>query len=363
MGDLRNKRIVQSRIWLDESYAQPLPVYDYDYTYPITVYDAVKKTTDENATTLTDELAAIYRLIAEKQRIIGAGEPGQLMSWSGVAGEIGTINLVKTINPIAAERSNIKVPTERAVGIALDGKTPILDFNLHRDNTDIHITTTERNRWNNMAPMSSLSSHIANQTMHITTAERQRWNAKADASDLDEHIYNVNNPHNVTAHQVNSYTMREVDEMIQGIHESFFNYVNIEYNNQTDEASLVEYDSLNWNPNYVLDFDSELPDVSSDLCGNLYSGGLKGQNHPPGRLAVAGPRHPVYLVSELLQQSAFLRHLFRGHRVLRSQSADDVALLRRAQGSIQNPGAEGMEWALPNCVSGGAAHLRLPDEI
>ena len=262
MGDLRNKRIVQSRIWLDESYAQPLPVYDYDYTYPITVYDAVKKTTDENATTLTDELAAIYRLIAEKQRIIGAGEPGQLMSWSGVAGEIGTINLVKTINPVAAERSNIKVPTERAVGIALDGKTPILDFNLHRDNTDIHITTTERNRWNNMAPMSSLSSHIANQTMHITTAERQRWNAKADASDLDEHIYNVNNPHNVTAHQVNSYTMREVDEMIQGIHESFFNYVNIEYNNQTDEASLVEYDSLNWNPNYVLDFDSELPDVS-----------------------------------------------------------------------------------------------------
>lgn len=270
MGDLRNKRIVQSRIWLDETYAQPLPVYDYDYTYPITVYDAVKKTTDDNATTLTDELAAIYRLIAEKQRIIGAGEPGQLMSWSGVAGEIGTINLVKTINPVAAERSNVKVPTERAVGIALDGKTPILDFNLHRDNIDIHITTTERNRWNNMAPMSSLSSHIANQTMHITAAERTRWNAKADASDLDEHIYNVNNPHNVTAHQVNSYTMREVDEMIQGIHESFFNYVNIEYNNQTDEASLVEYDSLNWNPNYVLDFDSELPDVS-DITNTYFA--------------------------------------------------------------------------------------------
>ena len=262
MGDLRNKRIVQSRIWLDETYAQPLPVYDYDYTYPITVYDAVKKTTDDNATTLTDELAAIYRLIAEKQRLIPGGEPGQLMTWTGVAGEIGMINLTKTINPVAAERVNTKVPTERAVGLALDGKTPILDFNLHRDDTDIHITTTERNRWNNMAPMSSLSSHIANQTMHITAAERQRWNAKADASDLDEHIYNFNNPHNVTAHQVNSYTMREVDEMIQGIHESFFNYVNIEYNNQTDEANLVEYDSLNWNPNYVLDFDSELPDVS-----------------------------------------------------------------------------------------------------
>lgn len=268
MGDLRNRRIVQSRIWLDETYAQPLPVYDYDYTYPITVYDAVRKTTEDNSTTLSDELAAIYRLIAEKQPIIGAGEPGQIMTWSGVAGEIGSLNVTKTIAALAADRSNNKIPTERAVGIALDNKTPILDFNLHRDNNDIHVTTTERNRWNNMAPMSSLSSHIANQVMHITAAERTRWNAKADASDLDEHIYNVSNPHSVTAHQVNSYTMREVDEMIQGIHESFFNYVNIEYNSQTDEAELVEYDALNWNPNYVLDFDSELPDVSD--AANTY---------------------------------------------------------------------------------------------
>ena len=262
MGSLRNRVIKQSRIWLDESYNTPIPNYDYDYTYPITVYDAVRKTTDDNATTLTDELAAIYRLISQKQEIIPGGSPGQLMSWSGVAGTIGTINLVKTINTTPADRSNNKVPTERAVGLALDTKTPILDFNLHRDNTTIHITDVERNKWNGMAPLSSLSAHIANTTMHITTAERTRWNAKADAVDLDNHIYNLNNPHNVTAHQVNSYTRPEIDEMIQAIHESFFNYLNIEYNIQTDEAELVPYDSANWNPNYVLAYDDDLPDIS-----------------------------------------------------------------------------------------------------
>ena len=262
MGSLRNKVIKQTRIWLDDSYNSPLPNFDYDFTYPITVYDAVKKTTDDNASTLTDELAAIYRLISEKQNLIAGGDPGQLMAWSGVPGTIATVNLVRNIAATPLDRSNNKVPTERAVGTALDSKTPILDFNLHRDNTTIHISDVERNRWNSMAPMSSLSAHIANTTMHITSAERTRWNAKADATDVDAHIYNLNNPHNVTAHQVNTYTRSEIDDMIQAIHESFFNYLNIEYNVQTDEGELVQYDSSNWNPNYVLGYSDELPDIS-----------------------------------------------------------------------------------------------------
>ena len=263
MGSLRNKRIVQSRIWLDDSYASPLPSYDYDFSYPITVYDAVRKNLEENSTTLTDEIAAIYRLIAEKQPIIGAGTPGQLMTWSGIAGLIGSTEIVQTLANSVIEGSSAKVPSERAVLAALERKTPLLDFNLHRDDISIHVTSAEKTKWNAMAPLASLSAHIGNATMHITNAERTRWNAKADADIVDAHIYDYNNPHRVSAHQVNTYTRAEIDELIQGIHESFFNYLNIEYNPQTDEAELVAYDEINWNPNFVLSNDASLPNVSN----------------------------------------------------------------------------------------------------
>lgn len=262
MGNLRNKRIVQSRIWLDESYNSPLPVYDYDYSYPITVYDAVRRTTDDAATTLTDEIAAIYRLIAEKQTIIPAGQPGQLMAWSGVAGTIGTKEIVNTLSATIAEASAQKIPSERAVVLGLDKKTPLLDFNLHRDDNSIHINDIERTRWNAMAPLTTLSAHVGNENMHTSVAEKIRWNGKADAEIVDDHIYDYNNPHRVTAHQVNTYTRAEIDELIQGIHESFFNYLNIEYNAQRDEAELIAYDSTNWNPNYVLSYEDALPNIT-----------------------------------------------------------------------------------------------------
>ena len=52
MGELKNKRIVQSRVFMD-GHDMSLPNYDYEFTYPVTVYDAVKKTMDDNSATLT----------------------------------------------------------------------------------------------------------------------------------------------------------------------------------------------------------------------------------------------------------------------------------------------------------------------
>ena len=69
MGQLRDKKIVQSRIWLDPN-VSPIPVYDYDYSYPITVYEAVKRDMNDDSSNLQDELDSIYSLIAEKQSII-----------------------------------------------------------------------------------------------------------------------------------------------------------------------------------------------------------------------------------------------------------------------------------------------------
>lgn len=260
MGELKNRRIVQSRIWLDPN-EEPLPLFDYDYSYPITVFDAVKKTMDDNSSNLTDELNSIYRLIASKQDMVEPGIPDQLMTWTGMRGQIGAMELAKSINTDPSLRSHKRIPTERAIGDMLDTKVPLSSFNIHINDGAIHITDAERIKWNSMAPLSSLQAHINNSVMHITDAERQRWNNKADNEDFEKHIYDFNNPHNTTAHQVGTYTRKELDEMFKNIRESFFNYKNISWDERSNSGTLVEYHPANWNPNYILGFNDELPDV------------------------------------------------------------------------------------------------------
>ena len=260
MGELKNKRIVQSRSWHDPKQL-PVPTYDYDYTYPITVYDAVKRTIDENATNLTDELEGIYRLLKNKQDIILPGTPGKLMTWSGIQGQIGSMDIARAINEDPVERTHSKLPTERAVGEVLDTKASMLQLYQHTSDSAIHITDVERSKWNSMTPASTFNSHTSNAVMHITNEERKYWNSKADGANMESHIRNVNNPHNVTAHQTGTYTRQEIDEHFASLRETFFNYLNIRYDERNDVAVLDKYSATNWNPNYVMAFGETLPDV------------------------------------------------------------------------------------------------------
>lgn len=260
MGQLRDKRIVQSRVWLDPNQT-PIPPYDYDYSYPITVFEAVKRSMDDNSSNLTEELSSIYRLINGKQDQIEPGTPNQIMTWTGMRGQIGSVEVAKAINPDPSIRSHQKLVSERAIGDALDTKVKLLDFNTHVNDHSIHITDVERSRWDAMAPMSSLQAHIGNSSVHITEIERGRWNDKANQADLESHIYDINNPHGTTAHQVGTYSRKEIDELFEGFHESFFNYLNITWDDRTSMADLVEYHPGNWNPNYVIGFNDTLPDV------------------------------------------------------------------------------------------------------
>ena len=260
MGELKNKSIIQTRTYHNPNRPQ-VPPYDYDYNYPITVYEAVKQSMDDNAPNLADELAAIYRLIENKQNVIQGGTPGRIMTWTGLMGEIGELDVTRAINRDTMLQSHNKVPTERAVGDMLNTKASVQELDAHVNDRSIHVTDVERSRWNSMAPMSSLQSHIGNQIMHVTNEERKRWNQKADASIVDTHVYNTNNPHNVTAHQVGTYTRKEVDDLFKSIRESFFNYLNIVWDDRTNTAKLAPYDPANWNPNYILGFKDTLPDV------------------------------------------------------------------------------------------------------
>ena len=260
MPRLIGKEIVQSRIWMDPN-QDPIPSLDYKYSYPITVYEAVHQNMEDTSSTLKDEMECIYRLINEKQNIVDPGSPGHLMTWTGMRGQIGTMEVLRSIQKDPSLRSHQKVPSERAIGDMLDTKVPLSSFNEHVNDKSIHITDVERNRWNSMAPLSMLQSHISNIGMHITEAERAKWNGKADQTEIDCHIYDMNNPHHVTAHQVGTYTREEIDDMFQNLRESFFNYLNIMWDDRSNQATLVEYHPTNWNPNFILSFEDSLPDV------------------------------------------------------------------------------------------------------
>lgn len=260
MGELKNKRIVQSRVFMD-GHDMALPNVDYEFTYPITVYDAVKKTMDENSATLSDELEAIYNLLRSKQPLIEAGKPGRIMTWSGVQGDIGSLDVVRSIDKNPVNRSHSKIPTERAVGEQLDLKANVSDLFNHIQSRSIHVTDVERAKWNSNISAATFNSHISNTRMHVSDAERRAWNAKADVGVVEDHVNNFNNPHNVTAHQTGTYTREEIDASFKALRETFFNYVNIAYDDRTGVATVRPYDATNWNPNYVLSFTQALPDV------------------------------------------------------------------------------------------------------
>jgi hypothetical protein len=262
MGELKNRTIVQSRNWLDPN-TLPIPPYDYDYIYPITVYEAVKSSLRDDASNLGDELQSIYRLIDAKQNIIEGGNPGAIMTWSGVRGSVGSLPVTKVIDKDPAARSHNKIPTERAVGDYLDVMAPLSALNSHTQNSSIHITDVERTRWNAMASLSTLQAHISNAVLHITNEERQRWNGKTDQTEFDKHALDTNNPHHVTAADIPTYTIEQIERRFAEIRETFFNYLTIRYDSITliDQPKLVPYDPRDWSPDFILRFEENLPDI------------------------------------------------------------------------------------------------------
>ena len=220
MGQLRDSVIRQTRDWLDGT-VTPIPPCDWNNVYPITIYDAIFRTTDPESTTLGEEIDALKRLIDDKQGKVDPGTPGNLMSWTGTKGQIGTTEVVKKIDDSPSKRSLKKVVSEKAAGDALDLKLNLVDFNTHTYDDTKHITEMDRHKWDAMTPMSSFQTHLGDRTVHITDEDRTRWNSKADIEDVEIHMMDTNNPHKVTAEQLNVYTREEVSGILVDLRENF----------------------------------------------------------------------------------------------------------------------------------------------
>lgn len=264
MGRMIDKKIDIIRSWIDPTHEDPVPDLDYRAIYPVTSYAAVHKTLDDESATLEQELAAIYAKFDEKQDILSGGTPGRLVTWGSAAGDFGEMEVVQTINPDDTEQSYYKATSERSVGKALANKADARTMNDHIEDTNVHVTEEEKIRWNSMAPSQSVEEHMENTDIHTSAEEKASWNAKADGTEFTNHANNTTNPHHVNAHQTGTYTASEIDEMFSSVAESFFNYKNIQYDDKTGIAKLVEYNEDNWNPNYVLGYGEELPTPTDD---------------------------------------------------------------------------------------------------
>lgn len=115
MGLIGNE-IVQSRIWVDPNPTPP-PNLNYKYTFPITVFDAVRKDMyDEHSTTLTQMLDLIFKELKSKQPIFAAKPANYLMTFAGTPGAVGAVKISQDIPWDPEKQKSDQIPSEKAVG-------------------------------------------------------------------------------------------------------------------------------------------------------------------------------------------------------------------------------------------------------
>lgn len=113
---LIGKEIIQSRVWVNPTPTPP-PDLNYKYTYPITVFDAVRKDmNDENSITLTTMLDLIFKELKGKQPIFPGKPSNNLMTFGGIAGAVGSIGISQDIPWDPTQQRHDRIPTEKAVG-------------------------------------------------------------------------------------------------------------------------------------------------------------------------------------------------------------------------------------------------------
>lgn len=231
-----NKRIVQSRTYISDK-LKPPPEANYELTYPITTYDAVKSSWDNDATTLAEDIESIKEKLIGTQRRIPGKPANYLMTYGGISGEVGSIKYTTTMEWNRDGQSHDRIPTEKAVGDYLH-RIGLLDPNGNpKDAKNIH--------WEDIIGVPMAYRSLGDNTDGFITQNVITENFKKVSSDLNEvdvkhttsteeikkilidhikndippvitpsgigavpteefrtHVENVENPHHVTAAQI-----------------------------------------------------------------------------------------------------------------------------------------------------------------
>lgn len=211
--------IIQSRIWMNPNEPAP-PSQDYKNTFPITVFDAVRQDmADENSPTLTDVLNQIKTELEERQPILPARPANFLVTYGGVAGAVGSIQISEKIPYDEASQSDTKIPTEKAVGELLRTFGYVTEDGKPTGDTGYKVTWDKiigaptiyqdlGDDENGLISQSGLKSIVNEIKEQIKNLQDNTAGSGIETS-LAFHIADTNNPHEVTAEQVGAPTKEE----------------------------------------------------------------------------------------------------------------------------------------------------------
>ena len=216
MGALIGREITQTRIWIDPS--QPdLPNLNYKEVFPITVFDAIREEIKEDSPSLRDTINRIFEELRGKQPIFPSIPGNYLMTFAGVAGEVGSIEIACDIPWNPKDQSHRRIPTEKAVGQLLLN----LGYNVGPDGEIIN-EPEKTIRWSDIIGRPNIYDELGSNdngviSQKVITNEINKINTTASAlatstdsnfttinERLDTHFNDMDNPHNVSLSQLNA---------------------------------------------------------------------------------------------------------------------------------------------------------------
>ena len=108
--------IIQSRRYVSDKPVAP-PNANYKLTFPITVYEAVRRNiNDPNSITLDQDIDNIKELLNNKQNLIPAKSANHIVTYAGAPGFVSSVKMIDSISWDPDKWSNNRIPTEKAVG-------------------------------------------------------------------------------------------------------------------------------------------------------------------------------------------------------------------------------------------------------
>jgi len=248
---LIGKEIVQSRKYIDPN----TPIEDklnHVNTYPKTVLEAVKVDMDhveDDDTNLKDIIDEIRSEIYQRQMCVPAKSPNFLMTYAGVPGGIGSIQISNKIPWDPNKQSHDKIPTEKAVGDLLY-KMGLLDSdgNIIEPNNII--------RWSDIIGRPSIYEGLGQNEDGFMTQKAvtdaisglqssiegldSEWVGKINSSLklLSDHIANKDNPHDIDIAQIGAASAEAFAEHIAAVNPHGLTKADIDLGNVDNTSDI-----------------------------------------------------------------------------------------------------------------------------
>ena len=291
---LIGREVVQTRIYIDPSDREP-PQQNYKESFPITIFDAVRKDiNDPNSEKLSDLLIKIQSELQNKQPLFPAKPANYLMTYAGVSGAIGSIQMSMDIpwNPI--DQSDDRIPTEKAVGNFM--------FKLGLIDKDGNIINPDRAkvRYSDIIGRPLMYESLGTNSDGFITQKgindiintiKNEFSEEYNSIDtellsiktkLDSHTSNYNNPHNLTIDQIGAASSEILSYHIQNFNNPHqvtpeqLGLENVDNTSDMDKpVSIATQEAIDWLKEILNVIQNDSKGFITNISYDIVSGILK----------------------------------------------------------------------------------------